>query len=122
MHGGCVLFSYLDANFIKYYVKPDAFMKGCNNSKIIKKSRSRFCAIEKNNGLCNFMRKFSKLLTKPQWKIDFLPIFYTSSQDPCHVQQLWKLTPFFYDNFSVSWERSFPFPTGPMCLLDYMHS
>ena len=35
--------------------------------------------------------------------MDFLSIFYPIFQDFCHFIQLWKITPFFYNNFFGFW-------------------
>ena len=42
---------------------------------------------------------FEIYIYKSQWKIDFLSIFYPILPDLCHFIQLWKITPFFYNNF-----------------------
>ena len=40
-----------------------------------------------------------KCVYKSQWKIDFLSIFYPIFPDLCYFIKLWKITPFFYNNF-----------------------
>ena len=42
--------------------------------------------------------------------MDFLCIFYLIFPDLGHLIQLWKITPFFYYIFSVSWEGRLPPP------------
>ena len=43
-----------------------------------------------------------------------LPIFYPKSQDLCHFIQLWRITPFFHNNFfgSEGRRRFAPPPAG----------
>ena len=47
----------------------------------------------------NSRENFRIYIRKSQWKIDFLPIFSPIFQDLFHFIQLWKIPPFFYNNF-----------------------
>ena len=45
-----------------------------------------------------------------KWEIDFLPIFYHISQELCNFIHLWKIAPFFYNNFFRFREWGVPLP------------
>ena len=47
----------------------------------------------------------------------FLPIFYPIFLELCLLIQLWKITPLFYNNFSVSGGSFPPSPCGQPCIV-----
>ena len=60
----------------------------------------------------NFLRKFLNLHTKismENWLLK--PFFYPIFQDLCHFIHLWKITPFFYNNFFRFRGRYYPLPS-----------
>ena len=49
-------------------------------------------------------------------EIDFFSIFYPFFPDLCHFIQLWKITPFFYNNFfGFGGGGKLPLPFPPPC-------
>ena len=80
--------------------------------EIMKPKRQIFASLgEKPIKIWNVWENFKIYIRKSQWKIDFLPIFSPIFQELCQFIQLWKIKPFFYNNFSVS---IFLFPPPPL--------
>ena len=81
----------------------DGLMKFFNNSKSKLESPLQiFARLGEKLRRWEFLTKFLNLYTKfSMEKLTFSPFSITFFQDLCHFIRLWKITPFFYHNFSV---------------------
>ena len=87
-------------------------MKSLGTLKEIKKPSSKSLRVwAKNQWRFQFFEKILKCTHENLNGNWFLPIFYPIFQELCNFIQLWKITPFFYNIFSVSGGSSPP-PAG----------